>query len=202
MAESGQRGAAMKSIRTGAIMLVGAMAVSWAGPAFACSPPAPPPQAPAPPGGTSEADIKALSQAWNQAYWTRASEERRAWSMKQQAELFDKATRIAVARFDHAGKTSGAPPQFDYMNGQPLAVLKPVRWVKGQGASGDLQLAMGQLPPCGQMAAHDAFYGKPGDVFLIYFSGETLLQSDVLDGFALDRIIEPRTLAALTKAGE
>ena len=47
------------------------------------------------------------------------------------------------------------------------------------------------------MAAHDAFYGKPGGVFLLYFYCPDMLQTNVLDGFALDRIIKPRTLAAL-----
>ncbi len=61
---------------------------------------------------------------------------------------------------------------------------------------------MRSASPCGQMPAHDAFYGKPGDVFLIYLSGDTLQQTDVLDGFALNRIIEPRILAALTKPEE
>ena len=118
--------------------------------------------------------------------------------MKRQADLFDKATGIALMRFDREGKTSGMPAQFSCMNGQPLAGLNLLRWVKGAGASGELQLAMGQLPPCGQIAAHDAFYGKPGGVFLLYLSGRDMLQTNVLDGFALDRIIEPRTLAALS----
>ncbi len=188
----------MKSFRAGATALVVAMGAGLASPAFACSPPAPPP-APAPPAGTSPADALALSLAWNQAHWTRASEDDRAWLMKRQAELFDKAAGIAVVRFDRESKTSGAPAEFAYMNGLPLVVLKPVAWVKGEGASGELQLAMNPQPACGAAAAQDAFRGKPGDIFLIYFSGEAMAQSNVLDGFSLQRIIEPRALQALTR---
>src|SRR5690349_8686274 len=87
------QGKTMKSFRAGATALVVAMGAGLASPAFACSPPAPPP-APAPPAGTSPADALALSLAWNQAHWTRASEDDRAWLMKRQAELFDKAAGI------------------------------------------------------------------------------------------------------------
>ena len=178
--------------------LIWAMAAVLASPAFACSPLAPP-APPAPPPGTSSTDAEALNQAWNQAHWTRAAEDDRARLMKRQAELFDTAASIALVRFDHADKSSGAPAQFSYLNGLPLVVLKPVAWMKGKGVSGDLQLVMNPQAPCGQSPAQDAFRGKPGEVFLIYFSGEALLQTDVLDGYALGRIIEPRALAALTE---
>jgi hypothetical protein len=142
-----------------------------------------------------------LSQAWNQAHWTRASEEERAGRLKRQADLFDKAVSIALMRFDHEGRTSGAPPEFAHMNGLPLVVLKPVSWLRGKGASAELQLAMNAQPSCGASAAEDAFRGKPGDLFLIYFSGEAMVQADVLDGYGLGRVIEPRALAALMKPG-
>jgi hypothetical protein len=84
------------------------------------------------------------------------------------------------------------------MNGQPLAVLKPIRWIKGSGPSAEINLGSSMAPPCGQMTGQDALYGKPGDVFLVYLSGGA--QPTVLEAYLLDRIIEPRTIAALTTA--
>ena len=55
---------------------------------------------------------------------------------------------------------------------------------------------MGNPPPCGQIPAHDAFYGKPGEVFLVYLADD----GHVMEGFRLEKIAEPRTLAALTQA--
>ncbi len=55
------------------------------------------------------------------------------------------------------------------------------------------QLGSGFPPPCGQIPAHDAFYGKPGEAFLIYLADD----GHIMEGFRIDRITEPRTLAAL-----
>ena len=120
--------------------------------------------------------------------------------MKLQVALFDEAESLVLVRYDREGKTSGAPEEFDYMNGRLLVYLKPVRWVKGDGQSVELQVGMGDAPPCARMKAHDALYGKPGDVFLVYLSGGA--QPALLEAYALDHIIEPRTIAALTKMPE
>ncbi|MDP3495208.1 MAG: hypothetical protein Q8R82_19025 [Hyphomonadaceae bacterium] len=173
------------------------MALAVAGmtpPALACSPmPYPPP--PASPAGASAADIAALQQAWSQSHAASRAVEDRAWQLKRQARLFDEAKSIAVVRYDRAGKVSGLPKEFDYMNGSPTAILKPVRWVKGKGSPAELTLGMGNPPPCGQIPAHDAYYGKPGEVFLVYLADD----DHVMEGFRLEKIAEPRTLAALTQ---
>lgn len=162
--------------------------------ALACSPlPYPPP--PAPPAGTSPADATALAQAWSQSHAATRAVEDAAWRLRQQVRLFDEAKSIAVVRHVREGKVSGMPKEFAYMNGNPLAILKPLRWVKGQGTSSEITLGSGTPPPCGQIPAHDAFYGKPGEVFLLYLADD----GHVIDGFRIDRITEPRTLAALTK---
>jgi hypothetical protein len=95
-----------------------------------------------------------------------------------------------LVRYDRQGKAGD----------DTFAVLKPIRWLKGRGVAAELRIGMTMPPPCGQMTGHDAYYGKPGDVFLVYLSGNTLRAKDVLEAFALDRIIEPRTIAALTTA--
>jgi len=182
--------------RIGVIAVAAVAAVMMAAPALACSPlpfPPPPPVA----AGTSEADAEAQSLAWMRAHAAVRAEEDRVWRLKGQAALFDEAKSLIIVRYDREEKTSGAPKEFDYMNGQPMAVLKPVRWVKGNGASDDLKISRGQLPPCGQMIGHDAFYGKPGEVFLVYLNGNKVEQQYMLEALAIDRIIEPRTLAAL-----
>lgn len=171
-------------------------ALAWgltAAPALACSilPPPPPPQLGP---GASAADQAAADWAWNDAHSQRRAEEDRVWALKQQASLFDEAGTIGIFRFDRADKVSGMPKEFDYMNGNPLAILKPVRWVKGSGDAVELTLGQGMAPPCGQIPAHDAFYGKPGEVFVIYLAAD----GHVMQGYRLNRIIEPRTLAALT----
>jgi hypothetical protein len=175
------------------IGMVSAMALAFAAPAFACSilpPPPPPPAAP----GTPKADVEAAERAWSEAHGRRYAEEQRAWTLKQQARLFDEAKGLVVVRFDRQGKVSGMPKELDHMNGDPLAILKPVRWVKGQGSPNEIVIGSGLAPPCGQIPAHDAFYGKPGEVFLLYIAED----NHVLDGFRIEKIIEPRAIAALT----
>jgi hypothetical protein len=185
------RGIAMKRLKAGVVAV--AMAVGLAAPAFACSPLAPP-LPPAAPEGTSAADARALADAWKQAHWQRDGEQERARQLKEQTRLFDEAVSIALVRYDRADKVSGMPPEFAHMNGGALAILKPVRWLKGAGASDELSVGRGVAPPCGWTPANDALNGKPGDVFLIYLTADR----GVMDGFRLDRIVEPRTLAALT----
>ncbi len=184
----------------GRIGFAAAMSVAMAAlasPALACSimPPPPPPPAPA---GTPAADVEALATAWSAAHGLKYAEETRDWTLKQQARLFDEAGALVLVRYVREDKTKGLPKEFDYMNGQPLAVLKPIRWIRGSGPSTEINLGSGMAPPCGQMTGQDALYGKPGNVFLVYLSGGA--QPTVLEAYSLDRIIEARTIAALTTA--
>ena len=165
-------------------------ALAWllaATPAMACSI-MPPPPVPIPAAGTPQADVDALAMAWGKAHALKYSEELRDWAMRRQVGLFDEAKSLVLVRYDH--EASSGDNRF--------AILKPVRWLRGSGRSSELRIGMTQPPPCGQMTAHDAYYGKPGEVFLVYLSGNALDKGQVLEAFALDRIIEPRTIAALT----
>jgi hypothetical protein len=173
--------------RLGRLGIAMIAATMLAAPALACSI-APPPPVPALPAGTPAADVAAVSQAWSSAHALRRAEEDRAWKLKQQERLFDDAKAIVLVRYDREGKE----------NGEPVAIVKPVRWLKGAKAAGELKIGTSMPPPCGQMTAHDVFYGKAGDVSLVYLSGGKLRQEDVLAGYSLERIIEPRTLALLT----
>lgn len=174
---------------------MGAAALALTAPAFACSimPPPPPPEAPA---GASTADVAALNLAWGQAYTAQRVAEDQAWKLKQQARLFDEAKSLVIVRYDREAKVGKG------YAAQTVAVLKPVRWVKGaaqpMGKSAEFELGMSQPPPCGQMIGHAAYYGKPGEVFVVYLSSNVLRQADVLEAYAIDRIVEPRTLTALT----
>jgi len=175
--------------RIGIAAAIAAAIGSLASPAIACSiMPPPPPPIPAP--GTPEADVAALNQAWGAAHGLKYAEETREWAMRRQVGLFDEAKSLVLVRYDREGKAGE----------DPLAILKPIRWLKGRGAAAELRIGMTQPPPCGQITAHDAYYGKPGEVFLVYLSGNTLRTQDVLEAYALNRIIEPRTISALTTA--
>jgi hypothetical protein len=179
------------------IGIISAAALAFAAPAFACSimPPPPPPPAAA---GTPQADVDALAMAWGKAHGLKYSEEMRDWAMRRQTGLFDDAKSLVLVRYDREDTT----------NDEKLAILRPIRWLtgiaafrslKGSGVSAELKLGSSMPPPCGQMIGHDAFYAKPGDVFLVYLSGDEVRAQDVLEAYSLDRIIEPRTIAALTK---
>jgi hypothetical protein len=182
------------------IGIMGALALGLTSPAFACSI-LPPPPAPEPAPGTSEADAFALQVAWSQAHGLKYNQETRDWAMKQQVRLYDEAVSIVIARHVREDVTSGAPKEFDFMNGLRMAVVKPLRWVKGSGDLAEINVASpGMLPPCAQMTGHDAIYGKPGDVFLVYLTGGD--QPGVMEAYSLERIIEPRTIEALTKTPE
>lgn len=137
----------------------------------------------------------ALDTAWSKAQGLKYAMENRDWTLQQQAHLFDEAGAIVIVRHVREDVTKGAPKEFDYMNGQRMAVLKPLRWVKGSGSPDEINIASTMPPPCGQMAGHDAVYGKPGEVFLVYLAADKSL----MQAYSLERIIEPRTIAALTK---
>lgn len=188
----------MNTIRTGLTALV--LAVGLAAPANACQPPPPPPAAPAPPAGTSVEDARALADVWYQAQRTLSYEQERQRSLQQQTDLFDKAGGIVLARVASEGRTSGYPEQFAYMNNMPLVMMKPLRWLKGAGGAEEFQLAeSGGMMSCGYGAADAATRGQVGDVVLVYLEGSELRQDKVLFTLRLDRIIEPRVLALLTK---
>lgn len=181
----------------GTVIAAGA-AAALAGSAIACPPPPPYPPAPKLAAGAGKDDEAAWEQAWAQAWSQTRTVQQRDWSLQQQVRLFDEAKALVIVRYDHEGKTSGYPKEVDFMNGQRLSVLKPVRWVKGAGEGKELQLQFQDAPMCMRMPAHEAFYGAPGDVFLIYLKGDKLEQANVLEGIPVSKVVEPRTLAALT----
>lgn len=175
--------------RMGIAAAISVALTALASPALACSI-MPPPPAPAAPAGATADDIAALNDAWGKAHALVRAEEDRAWRLQGQARLFDDAKSLVLVRYDRAARSGD----------DTLAILKPIRWLKGRGVAAELQLGMTEAPPCGQMIGHDAYYGKPGEVFLVYLSGNTLRAPDVLQAMSLDRIIEPRTIAMLTAA--
>ncbi len=176
--------------RFGGIGIAVAAGLMLAAPALACMP-MPPPPMPVPAAGTSAADVAALELAWGQSYAASRALEDREWQLKQQASLFDMAKSLVIVRYDRAATTGKGDAA------QTVAVLKPLRWVKGEGASTEMKLGMREPAPCGQMRGHAAYYGKPGEVFVAYLSGNVLRDKDVLEVYAIDRIMDPRTLAAL-----
>ncbi len=184
-------------IRTG--MVAASLAAGLAGPAIACPPPPPPAAAPAPPAGTSQADVRALTDAWFQAQRALSYEQERQRTLQQQVGLFDSAGGMVLARLDSEGRTSGYPAEFAYMNNMPLVTMKPVRWVKGAGGAEAFQLSETNPMTCGYGRVDAAVRGRVGDVVLVYLEGAELRQDKVLFVLPVSRIIEPRALALLTK---
>lgn len=165
-------------------------ALMLAAPAMACMP-MPPPPMPAPAANTSAADVAALELAWGQSYAASRALEDREWQLTQQGNLFDMAKSIVIVRYDRQITTGKGD------DAQKLTVLKPLRWVKGAGKSNELKLGMSEPVPCGQMLGAAALNGKPGDVFVAYLSGSVMQQKDLLEVYPIERIMDPRTLAAL-----
>lgn len=187
----------MSVLRPG--LLAAVLTAALAAPAMACPPPPPPPAPPAAPAGTSEADVRALTDAWFQAQRALSYEQERQRTLQQQVGLFDSAGGLVLARLDREGRTSGYPAEFAYMNNMPLVTMKPVRWVKGAGGAEEFELAESNPMSCGYGAADAATRGRVGDVFLVYLAGVELRQDKVLFVLPVSRIIEPRALALLTK---
>ena len=185
----------------GAGLFTLALAIGLADAAHACSPPVPvigTPPVPVP--GASPVDSQALGKAWNIVDRSKREVGERDAKIAGQASMFDAATSVVLARIDSTGRSSGAPPEFSHMNGLTYVMLKPLRWVKGQGISETFQLGWNGMTSCGPMPEYDAIRGEPGDVFLIYLSGPTLKQENVTGTFAVDKLVEARTLAALDVA--
>lgn len=187
----------MSVVRSGLVAAV--LAGALAAPAIACPPPPPPPVPPAMPVGTPEAEVTANARAWNDAHRALSREQERDRALAQQAGLFDTADSMMIARLDRHGVSSGYPPEVSFMNGQPTAVLTPVRWVKGAGDKDELVLSSSNPMSCGFAPADAALRGAPGDVFLVYLQKTAEGPNSVLFVIPIDRVIEPRALALLTK---
>ena len=192
-------GCTLKAVGAGLFTL--ALAIGLADTAHACSPPVPligMPPVPAP--GTPPVDAQALGKTWNIVDRSKREVADRDAKIARQASMFDAAASVVLARIDSTGRSSGAPPEFSHINGLTYVMMKPLRWVKGQGMSETFQLGWNGMTSCGPTPEYDAIRGEPGDVFLIYLSGATLKQENVTGTLAVDKLIEARTLAALDAA--
>lgn len=169
-------------------------------PAQACSI-LPPPAAPAPRPGVSPADAASLAQAWDTVQRTRVLNEDRERTLALQADFFARSASLLLARIEGRDRISGLTGPGAYLNGLPQVSLRPVQWLKGGGRSDEAFLLSAQpFPSCGSLPGHDALRGEPGDLFVIYLSGDTARQQDVLGTVALGALIEPQALSAILAA--
>lgn len=191
----------MKLILSSAMAVVAMAAAGLAAPAHACSLPVQPLETlPIPAPGTPQADAAAVGRTWNVVKRSLLDVSERDAMIARQAGMFDAADSVVLARIDTTGRTSGAPPEFAHLNGLTYVMVKPVRWVKGEGANKEFQLGWNGMTSCGPMPEFDAIRGEPGDVFLVYLKGNVLQQQDVNGTLAVERIAEARTLAAVDAA--
>lgn len=169
--------------------------------AMACSPSSTPPLPPAPQLalGASAEDVVSNQRAWMEANaaWERIIDE--AVEADEQAGLLGRTDSLVLVRLDSVGRTNGT--DFPQPN-LPKVTLKPLRWLTGQGPLTEFQLVFTQITSCGPERSRDAWAGAPGDVLLVYLSGDRLHQDNVLDTIAVKRIVEPRALEALTWSDE
>lgn len=171
------------------LLLIAAAFLAIPAPALACSI-LPPPPPPAPPPGVSEADAAALVRAWSEAQQVRFELGMRQERLRRQANLFDEAGTILLARYDRK-----------VMIGEEAsAILQPISWLKGASPGAELVLGPGLQPPCAPMIGHEAYYGAPGEVFVVFLREAGSAARTVLEAFAVDTLIEPRLIAGLTTA--
>lgn len=171
------------------LLFIVAAALVLPAPALACSI-LPPPPPPAPPPGVSEADAAALVRAWSEAQQVKFELGMREQRLRRQANLFDDAGTILLVRFDRK-----------VMSGEEeKAVLQPIGWLKGASPARELVLERGLQPPCSAIIAHEAYYGSPGEVFVVFLKETGGAARTVLEAFAVEGLIEPRLVAGLTTA--
>lgn len=176
--------------------LVVAMALA-APEAMACLPPAPFLPAPAPPAGTSSIDALSLSRAYHMANEALRDAETLAQRQRYQTGLFDRASRVFLARVDRTEIVADPPAALKSMEGTQRVVLMPVRWLKGASRGAEISLAYTGLSSCGPMPSFDAMAGSVGDVFVIYLSADAPEQKNVLDAIAVKNLLDPGILGIL-----
>lgn len=154
------------------------------------------------PEGTSQADAEALQLAWNTAHQKVRDARSIAEWRKYQASVFETADSIVLARIVRADVRHDRASQEAHLYGTPVVYLKPLKWLRGEGASRELALATTSRTSCGLMPGYAAMTGKPGDVHVIYLSGDVLDQEHVLSVMAVEGLDDPGTLALLTASAQ
>jgi len=122
-------------------------------------------------------------------------EERAAATSAHQADAWDKADLVFVARVEQR-RTQAAGDWKD----APHVTLMPLTSLKGQAGPWQFELGATDRTPCGIIPEFSAIRGLGGEDFVIFVKGDTPMQEAVIDTVHLVLLVEPRALAALKAA--
>lgn len=125
----------------------------------------------------------------------RTPEERAAAVAAAQAEAWDKADLVFVARIEERR----VQPVGDWKDA-PHVTLMPLTSLKGQAGPWQFELGATGKHMCGLMPGFDVLRGLVGQEFVIFVKGDTPMQEAVIDTVSVDALVEPRVLAALKAA--
>lgn len=123
----------------------------------------------------------------------RTPAEEAAYVSSAQASAWDRSVLVFVARIEQT-RTKPRPslPSLTEVD------LMPVTWLKGQAGPWQFTLADIELSGCGfRVPGFDAIEGQVGEEFVIFVDGDTPMQRGTLMTVKVDKLVEPRALAAL-----
>lgn len=119
-------------------------------------------------------------------------EERAAATSAHQADAWDKADLVVVARIEERR----VQPVGDWKDA-PHVTLMPLVSLKGQAGPWQFDLGATGKHMCGVTPSFDVLQGLVGQEFVIFVKGDTPMQEAVIDTVNLVLLVEPRALAAL-----
>ncbi len=170
-----------------------AFAALASGEALACSilPPMPPPQVVMIPGESPEA-FEPRAKLHYDGFAALQEKKARDSEAARQADLWDRAARVAVVELVSAREVSIEP----FGTGRAVQV-KPVSWLKGKGGKAPVEIAHTSYTSCGASPWWDALAGKSGERFVVFFTEGPIGQASVMDAMAVGRVTDTRIIAAL-----
>ncbi len=121
-----------------------------------------------------------------------APEERAAAAAAAQADAWDKADLVFVARVEKRR----LQPVGDWKDA-PQVTLMPLISLKGQAGPWQFELGATGKHMCGLIPSFDVLQGLVGQAFVVFVKGDTPMQEAVIDTVSVDALVEPRVLAAL-----
>lgn len=188
-------------MRVGATLMAAVVAGMGAAPAMACSLAvglAPPD----PPADLSPNERVQFLRDWEEAEARRQELQAEQWELGYQTAKWDKADGVLVARIETV-QPYKLQTQWGYSLNLVRVEMQPVGWLRGGGELAPFRLTATGIDSCGGYSPRwEGLGGKPGQKFVVYFRGAAPSQDTVLEAIALDRITEPRAVAALARGPE
>lgn len=123
---------------------------------------------------------------------TGTPEERAAAVSARQADAWDKADLVVVARIEERL----LQPVGDWKDA-PHVTLMPLASLKGQAGPWRFELGATGKHMCGLIPGFDVLQGLAGQEFVVFVKGDTPMQEAVIDTVSVDGLVEPRALAEL-----